>query len=109
VGEVEVMVEDVVVEDVVVEDVVVEDVVVDEVVVVDEAKTASAKVWVALPASFVAFRDNRGGAQVSFDNCFRTAILHSSPPESSQSWASSEFSRDMLERSTGQANQVAIG
>ena len=44
--------------DVVVEDVVVEDVGVDEVVVVDEATTASVKVWVALPAPFVAFKPN---------------------------------------------------
>ena len=55
---VEVGVGDVVVEDVVVEDVVVEDVGVDEVVVVDEATTASVKVWVALPAPFVAFKPN---------------------------------------------------
>ena len=49
---------EVVVEDVVVEDVVVEDVVGDEVVVVDEASTASVKVWVALPAEFAAFKEN---------------------------------------------------
>jgi hypothetical protein len=65
VDEVEVVVEDVVVdevevvvEEVVVEEVVVEEVVVDEVVVVDGATTASVKAWVALPASFVAFKAN---------------------------------------------------
>jgi hypothetical protein len=56
VDEVEVVEEDVVVDEVVV--VVVDDVVVDDVVVVDEASTASVKVWVALPAAFVAFRAN---------------------------------------------------
>ena len=60
--EVEVVVEDVVVveDEVVVEEVVVvvEEVVVEEVVVVDGATTASVKAWVALPASFAAFRAN---------------------------------------------------
>jgi hypothetical protein len=60
VDEVEVVVEDVVVDEVevVVEEVGVEEVVVEEVVVVDGATTASVKAWVALPASFVAFRAN---------------------------------------------------
>jgi hypothetical protein len=58
VEDVGVVVDKVGVEDVVVDDAVVEDVVVDEVAVVEEAATASVKVWVALPAPFVAFRAN---------------------------------------------------
>ncbi|MGA3218819.1 MAG: hypothetical protein ACLQVK_22155 [Acidimicrobiales bacterium] len=60
VDEVDVVVDEVVVEDVVVDEVevVVEEVVVEEVVVVDGATTASVKAWVALPASFAAFKAN---------------------------------------------------
>jgi hypothetical protein len=53
VDEVEVVVEDVVVDEV---EVVVEEVVVEEVVDVDGATTVSVKAWVALPASFAAFK-----------------------------------------------------